>query len=550
MSSNKIKFLSIDGLKHFTNNILSIIEDNEYVTATAITDLNERLLIVENNNSGSIITEADITAWGFTKNTGTITGVSANGTSVATSGVANIPAASTSAYGVTKLSSATNSTSTSLAATASAVKAAYDLANSYKGTITGVSANGTSVATSGVANIPAASTSAYGVTKLSSSTSSTSTSLAATASAVKAAYDLANSYKGTVTGITINSTTKNPTNGIINLGNIPTEDSINNILTIIEDNEYVTATAITDLDDRLKNHNHIFIPSGESTIPDEFENMTFEEILEMLYRGISANSEAITQHYNNVNDLFDEHLAGKIHLPEISNATVSNKVLFLQAVKDTSDTKSKPTWAELPVASSSVAGIITTGAQTIKGEKTLQGTLTLTPSTDDSGKETYAKFGTYASLAFDWTTSAVNLSFNKDLAFTSNTSGKGIYFNSTIHQTKFETKSVGSSATISITPGIITKIKLNYFETGSNLKLTLGTSGLSGSAMTTGMPYFGKCYITVSESLSADSTGLITLSAAKIPESIQYSKSSVIEVSITGFTGESTKYYSWRYIYV
>lgn len=62
----------------------------------------------------------------------------------------------------------------------------------YKGTITGVSANGTSIATSGVANIPAASTSAYGVTKLSSSTSSTSTSLAATASAVKSAYDLAN----------------------------------------------------------------------------------------------------------------------------------------------------------------------------------------------------------------------------------------------------------------------------------------------------------------------------------------------------------------------
>lgn len=67
---------------------------------------------------------------------------------------------------------------------------AYALANSKgSGTITGVSANGTSVATSGVANIPAASTSAYGVTKLSSSTSSTSTSLAATASAVKAAYD-------------------------------------------------------------------------------------------------------------------------------------------------------------------------------------------------------------------------------------------------------------------------------------------------------------------------------------------------------------------------
>lgn len=60
---------------------------------------------------------------------GTITGVSANGTSVATSGVANIPAATTGKYGVTRLSSATNSTSTTLAATPSAVKSAYDLAN-------------------------------------------------------------------------------------------------------------------------------------------------------------------------------------------------------------------------------------------------------------------------------------------------------------------------------------------------------------------------------------------------------------------------------------
>lgn len=82
-------------------------------------------------------------ATGATANVGTITGVSANGTSVATSGVADIPAASTSKYGVTKLSSATNSTSTSLAATPSAVKAAYDLAASKASTdVATTSANG------------------------------------------------------------------------------------------------------------------------------------------------------------------------------------------------------------------------------------------------------------------------------------------------------------------------------------------------------------------------------------------------------------------------
>lgn len=79
-------------------------------------------------NGGETLTEADILAMGFTKNAGTITGVSINGTAVAKSGNVYLPNASTSAYGVTKLSSATNSTSTSLAATASAVKAAYDLA--------------------------------------------------------------------------------------------------------------------------------------------------------------------------------------------------------------------------------------------------------------------------------------------------------------------------------------------------------------------------------------------------------------------------------------
>jgi hypothetical protein len=78
-------------------------------------------------NGESVVGSGDIT---ITGGSGTITGVSANGTSIATSGVANIPAASTSKYGVTKLTTLTNSSSTTLAATASAVKSAYDLAAS------------------------------------------------------------------------------------------------------------------------------------------------------------------------------------------------------------------------------------------------------------------------------------------------------------------------------------------------------------------------------------------------------------------------------------
>jgi len=146
--------------------------DNIFVFAAAMNNMTATWSLVENNS-----------AWSE----------SSNGP------FATTDIATTSAYGVTKLSSATNSTAENVAATPKAVKAAYDLAASKgSGTITEVKANGTSIATSGVANIPAASTSAYGVTKLNSATNSTSTSEAATASAVKAAYDLAAS-KGTGT---------------------------------------------------------------------------------------------------------------------------------------------------------------------------------------------------------------------------------------------------------------------------------------------------------------------------------------------------------------
>ena len=141
------------------------------------------------------VTESTVSGWGFTKNTGSY---------------------SKPSTGIPK-SDLASAVQTSLGKADTALQSYTE---QYKGTITGVSANGTSVATSGVANIPAASTSAYGVTKLSSATNSTSTTLAATASAVKAAYDLANNYKGTVTSVKINGTTKSPSSGVVDLGYI------------------------------------------------------------------------------------------------------------------------------------------------------------------------------------------------------------------------------------------------------------------------------------------------------------------------------------------
>ena len=125
---------------------------------------------------------------------GTVTGVKINGTTKnPTSGVVDLGTVITSHQDISgkqdKLVSGTNIKTIN---NTSILGSGNISITGGSGTITGVSANGTSVATSGVANIPAATTSKYGVTQLSSSTSSTSTSLAATPSAVKAAYDLAN----------------------------------------------------------------------------------------------------------------------------------------------------------------------------------------------------------------------------------------------------------------------------------------------------------------------------------------------------------------------
>ena len=78
--------------------------------------------------------------------------------------------ASTTKKGIVQLSSATNSTSESLAATPKAVKAAYDLAN-------------------GKYTAQDATTAQKGIIQLSSATNSTSETLAATPKAVKTAYD-------------------------------------------------------------------------------------------------------------------------------------------------------------------------------------------------------------------------------------------------------------------------------------------------------------------------------------------------------------------------
>ncbi|MCZ5247813.1 tail fiber protein [Escherichia coli] len=99
--------------------------------------------------------------------------------------ITGVPTASLTAKGITQLSSATNSTSETLAATPKAVKAAYDLA-------AGKAPSSHTHPWNQITGVPTASLTAKGITQLSSATNSTSEVLAATPKAVKAAYDLAN----------------------------------------------------------------------------------------------------------------------------------------------------------------------------------------------------------------------------------------------------------------------------------------------------------------------------------------------------------------------
>ncbi len=99
--------------------------------------------------------------------------------------ISDVPAASLTVKGTVQLSSATNSTSETQAATPKAVKAAYDLA-------AGKAPVSHTHPWNQISDVPAASLTVKGTVQLSSATNSTSETQAATPKAVKAVYDLAN----------------------------------------------------------------------------------------------------------------------------------------------------------------------------------------------------------------------------------------------------------------------------------------------------------------------------------------------------------------------
>jgi hypothetical protein len=130
-------------------------------------------------------------AWVATAGSGSVVGVTGtapitvNNTDP-TNPIIGIDAATTAVAGAVQLSDSTSTTSSILAATPTAVKAAYDLANAALPKAGGTMTGAITAAATGIIFSDASS-----VVAISNSTSTTSSTTAASATAVKGAYDLA-----------------------------------------------------------------------------------------------------------------------------------------------------------------------------------------------------------------------------------------------------------------------------------------------------------------------------------------------------------------------
>ncbi|ECG2984690.1 phage tail protein [Salmonella enterica] len=178
--------------------------------------------------------------------------------------ITGVPDGTLTQKGIVKLNSATDSTSTTEAATPSAVKAAMDKANAA------APANHTHVWNQ-IIGVPDGTLTQKGIVKLNSATDSTSTTEAATPSAVKAAMDKANAAApashihawGQITGVPDGTLTQK---GIVKLNNATDSTSTT---------EAATPSAVKAAYDKASaaapaNHSHyqFFTANGTFTVPD------------------------------------------------------------------------------------------------------------------------------------------------------------------------------------------------------------------------------------------------------------------------------------------
>ncbi|HIA4813777.1 TPA: tail fiber protein [Salmonella enterica] len=178
--------------------------------------------------------------------------------------ITDVPDGTLTQKGIVKLNNATDSTSTTEAATPSAVKAAIDKANAA------APANHTHVWNQ-IIGVPDGTLTQKGIVKLNSATDSTSTTEAATPSAVKAAMDKANAAApashihawGQITGVPDGTLTQK---GIVKLNSATDSTSTT---------EAATPSAVKAAYDKASaaapaNHSHyqFFTANGTFTVPD------------------------------------------------------------------------------------------------------------------------------------------------------------------------------------------------------------------------------------------------------------------------------------------
>lgn len=200
--------------------------------------------------------------------------------------ITDVPDGTLTQKGIVKLNSATDSTSTTEAATPSAVKAAMDKANAA------APANHTHVWNQ-VTGVPDGTLTQKGIVKLNSATDSTSTTEAATPSAVKAAMDKANAAApashihawGQITGVPDGTLTQK---GIVKLNSATDSTSTT---------EAATPSAVKAAYDKASaaapaNHSHyqFFTANGTFTVPDGVTQV----FVEMLGGGGGGGGGAVT----------------------------------------------------------------------------------------------------------------------------------------------------------------------------------------------------------------------------------------------------------------
>ncbi|MDR7936474.1 tail fiber protein [Salmonella enterica subsp. enterica serovar Gatineau] len=200
--------------------------------------------------------------------------------------ITGVPDGTLTQKGIVKLNSATDSTSTTEAATPSAVKAAMDKANAA------APASHTH-AWNQITGVPDGTLTQKGIVKLNNATDSTSTTEAATPSAVKAAMDKANAAApashihawGQITGVPDGTLTQK---GIVKLNSATDSTSTT---------EAATPSAVKAAYDKASaaapaNHSHyqFFTANGTFTVPDGVTQV----FVEMLGGGGGGGGGAVT----------------------------------------------------------------------------------------------------------------------------------------------------------------------------------------------------------------------------------------------------------------